>query len=272
VLVPLAAEASDLAAEVGVFGGSGFYDFLDDAVDVELVTPFGRPAADIRVGTLAGRRVAFMARHGRRHDYAAHRVPYRANVWAMASLGVRSIVAPCSVGALRPDLAPGDFVVVDQLVDRTHGRADTFHDVGAGDGGVGADGPVHHQAFADPYDPAVRSALVGAAGAVDSTVVDGGTMVVINGPRFSTRAESRWFRDMGWDVVNMTGYPEAVLAAEVGIPYAAVALVTDHDAGVDGHEPVTMEQVMATVARNIEQVGRLIEATVPLLPAAAGSV
>lgn len=271
MLIPLDDRAADLGAEIGVFGGSGFYEFLDDAVDVEVSTPFGEPAAPVRVGTLADRRVAFIARHGRRHEYVAHRVPFRANVWAMAALGVRSVVAPCSVGALQPDLAVGDFVVVDQLVDRTNGRPDTFHDVGAGDGRPGSDGPVHHQAFAEPYDARVRSALVGAGRRLDGiTVHDGGTMVVINGPRFSTRAESQWFGAMGWHVVNMTGYPEAVLAAEAGLPYGSVALVTDRDAGVEGGEhtdgPVTMEMVMAVVERNVDAVKQLIEFAVRDLP------
>lgn len=271
MLVSLDDRAADLGAEVGVFGGSGFYDFLDDAVDVEISTPYGAPAAPVRLGTLADRRVAFVARHGRRHEFAAHRVPFRANVWAMAALGVRSVIAPCSVGALQPDLGVGDFVVIDQLVDRTHGRPDTFHDVGAHDGLPGSDGPVHHQAFADPYDPRVRAALVGAGARLDGvTVHDGGTMVVINGPRFSTRAESEWFGSMGWHVVNMTGYPEAVLAAEAGLPYGSVALVTDRDAGVadgDGADgPVTMEIVMAVVERNVDAVKRLIELAVRDLP------
>ncbi len=267
MLIPLADQATDLGAEVGVFGGSGFYEFLDDPIDVELNTPYGSPASTLSVGTVAGRRVAFLARHGREHAYAAHRVPYRANVWAMASLGVRSIVAPCSVGSLQPDLHPGELVVVDQLVDRTTGRADTFHDVGSGDGLPGSDGPVHHQSFAEPYSAEVRGALVGAALAIPSSAVhDGGTMVVINGPRFSTRAESLWFRQMGWHVVNMTGYPEAVLAAEANIPYASVALVTDYDAGVDGHEPVTMDAVLAMMRRNVTNVRDLIVATLPTLP------
>ncbi|MGI9644207.1 MAG: S-methyl-5'-thioadenosine phosphorylase [Ilumatobacteraceae bacterium] len=268
MLIPLADGASELGAEVGIFGGSGFYDFLDDAVDVSPHTPYGDPSAPIRVGTLAGRRVAFLARHGREHDYAAHHVPYQANVWAMASLGVRSIVAPCSVGSLQPDLHPGEFVVIDQLVDRTAGRHDTFHDVGSGDGMPGSDGPVHHQTFAEPYDPDIRAALVAAGrdDLDDVTVHAGGTMVVINGPRFSTTAESRWFRDMGWQVVNMTGYPEAVLAAEANVPYASVALVTDYDAGVDGHEPVTMEAVFAMMRANVTNVQRLITATLPNLP------
>nr|WHW29227.1 putative S-methyl-5'-thioadenosine phosphorylase [uncultured bacterium] len=272
MLIPLDDRATELGAEIGVFGGSGFYDFLEDASDVEIVTPYGPTAAPVAVGTLNDRRIAFLARHGRHHDYAAHRVPFQANVWAMASLGVRSIIAPCSVGSLQPDLHPGELVVLDQVVDRTNGRADTFHDVGANDGTPGSDGPVHHQTFAEPYDAALRRTLTiaGASlatGADPVTIHDSGTMVVINGPRFSTRAESVWFRQMGWHVVNMTGYPEAVLAAEAGIPYASVALVTDYDAGVDGHEPVTMDAVFAVVKQNVDNVRRLITAAVPHLPA-----
>lgn len=268
MLISLDDRASELGAEVGVFGGSGFYEFLDDATDVEITTPYGPPAAPIAIGTLGGRRIAFLARHGRRHDYAAHRVPFQANMWAMASLGVRSIVAPCSVGSLQPEIHPGELVVIDQLVDRTNGRHDTFHDVGADDGMPGSDTAVHHQTFAEPYDRGLRNALI-AAGATlgDVTVRPSGTMVVINGPRFSTKAESVWFRQMGWHVVNMTGYPEAVLAAEAGIPYASIALVTDYDAGVDGHDPVTMNAVFAMVQQNVDNVRRLITAALPLLPA-----
>ena len=236
MLIPLDGRATDLGAEVGVFGGSGFYDFLTDAIDVEITTPYGPTAAPIAVGTLGGRRVAFLARHGRHHDYVAHRVPFQANVWAMASLGVRSIVAPCSVGSLQPDLHPGSFVVLDQVVDRTNGRADTFHDVGADDGAPGSGGPVHHQSFAEPYSNEVRAALIDAG------------------------------RQMGWHVVNMTGYPEAVLAAEAGIPYASVALVTDYDAGVDGHDPVTMDAVFAMVKQNVDHVRQLITAAIPAMP------
>ena len=268
MLIPLDERATDLGAEVGVFGGSGFYDFLTDATDVEINTPYGPTAAPIAVGTLGGRRVAFLARHGRNHDYVAHRVPFQANVWAMASLGIRSIVAPCSVGSLQPDLHPGSLVILDQVVDRTNGRADTFHDVGADDGAPGSGGPVHHQSFAEPYSNDVRAALIDAGRQLDGvTVHDAGTMVVINGPRFSTRAESIWFRQMGWHVVNMTGYPEAVLAAEAGIPYASVALVTDYDAGVDGHEPVTMDAVFAMVKQNVDHVRQLITTAIPALPA-----
>lgn len=243
-------------ADIGVFGGSGFYEFLSDVEHVEVDTPYGAPAAPVAIGTLAGRRVAFLARHGRHHEFPAHRVPFRANVWALWSLGVRSIVAPCAVGSLQPDLHLGDFVVVDQLVDRTWGRPDTYHD----------DPPVHHQSFAEPYDSALRTSLVAAGRQLGLRVHDGGTMVVINGPRFSTKAESRWFRDMGWSVVNMTGYPEAVLAAELGVAYAAIALVTDYDAGVDGHEPVTMDTVFAVLHENVARVRDLITAAIPDLP------
>ena len=238
-----------MAPLLGVFGGSGFYEFLDDAAEHVVDTPYGPPAAPVVVGSIAGHEVAFMARHGVRHDYQPHRVPYRANVWAMHSIGVRSMIAPCSVGSLQPDIHPEQLVVVDQLVDRTWGRPDTFHD---------SDGDIHHQTFATPYDSGLRAALVTAArrGGVD--VRDGGTMVVINGPRFSTAAESRWFRAMGWHVVNMTGYPEAVLAAELGMRYVSVALVTDYDAGVDGHEPVTMERVFAVMRANVARVRDLI--------------
>lgn len=249
----------DAEADIGVFGGSGFYAFLDDVETVELSTPYGPPAAPITIGTVGGRQVAFLPRHGRRHEFAPHAIPYRANVWAMKQLGVRALLAPGAVGSLQPDVHPGEFVVVDQLVDRTWGRADTYHD-------DFADGGVVHVAFAHPFDNGLRTVLVEAGRAVGVTMHDGGTVVVIQGPRFSTAAESRWFRQMGWTVVNMTGYPEAVLAAEAGIPYAAVALVTDYDAGVDGIEPVTQEAVFAFFEGNVGRVRELLLAAIPRLP------
>ena len=239
-------------ADIGVVGGSGFYEFLSGTREYVVDTPYGPPAGPVTVGTLAGRRVAFLARHGRDHRFAPHRVPYRANIFALWSLGVRTIAAPCSVGSLQAHLHPEEFVVVDQLVDRTWGRPDTYHD----------DAPVQHQSFADPYDGALRAALVDAGRRLGVTVHDTGTMVVINGPRFSTRAESRWFREMGWDVVNMTGYPEAVLARELGIAYASIALITDYDAGVDGQAPVTMDAVFAVMSRNVARVRELLADTV----------
>lgn len=252
---------------IGVIGGSGFYELMTDGEDVVVDTPYGMPSAPVTIGTIAGRRVAFLPRHGREHQFVAHRVPYRANIWALHHVGVRSLIAPCSVGSLQPDLHPGQMVVVDQVVDMTRSRAATFHDVGAPSGEPGSAGPVHHQTFADPYDAELRTVVLDAARARGEDVVDGGTMVVIEGPRFSTRAESRWYRAMGWHVVNMTGMPEAVLAAELGIAYASVALVTDHDAGVDGIEPVTMDEVFAVMRSNVSRVQEVITAAVSALPA-----
>jgi len=246
-------------ADVGVFGGSGFYSFLDDVDTIDVETPYGPPSGPVTIGAIGDRLVAFLPRHGRRHELPPHRINYRANVWAMRELGVRAIVAPCAAGSLQAHIHPGELVVVDQLVDRTSGRADTFFD-----------GPdVHHVSFADPYDAGLRAVLVTTAAELGLTAHDGGTMVVVQGPRFSTRAESRWFGSMGWEVINMTGYPEAALAAELAIPYAAVALITDYDAGlaaVDGVEPVTEEMVFAFFEGNIERVRSLLFAAIPRLP------
>ncbi len=246
-------------ADVGVFGGSGLSTFLDDVEEVTIDTPYGATSAPLTIGDVGGRRVAFLPRHGRKHELPPHRIPYRANVWAMRELGVRAIVGPCAAGSLQAHVHPGELVVVDQLVDRTWGRPDTFFD-----------GPeVHHVSFADPYDAAMRSALVAAARRLELPVHDGGTMVVVQGPRFSTRAESRWFTSMGWEVINMTGHPEAVLAAELAIPYAAVALITDYDVGLEGVagvEPVTQEMVFAFFEGNIARVRALLFEAIPSLP------
>jgi len=246
------------AADIGVFGGSGFYAFLDGGTAVPVHTPYGAPSAPVVIATVGGRRVAFLPRHGAHHELPPHRVNYRANVWAMRELGVRRIVGPCAVGSLQPDVHPGEFVVCDQLVDRTAGRADTFFD-----GGV-----VGHVSFADPYCPDLRGELVGAARAEGITVHDGGTVVVINGPRFSTRAESAWYRSAGWKVINMSQYPEAYLARELGLCYAAVALVTDYDTGLEGVggiEAVTMDVVFEVLRRNVERTRALLLAAIPRL-------
>jgi 5'-methylthioadenosine phosphorylase len=228
---------------LGVIGGSGFYTFFEsDTRTIDVDTPYGRPSAPVTVGTVAEHEVAFLPRHGPSHEFSAHTVPYRANMWALRKLGVRRVFAPCAVGSLIPDNGPGTVVVPDQLVDRTSGRADTYFD----SGGI-------HVDFADPYCPTLRAAATGLPG-----VVDGGTMVVIQGPRFSTRAESRWFASAGFSLVNMTGYPEAVLARELELCYAAIALVTDLDAGVRAGEGVTAVEVFAQFERNIGPFKRLV--------------
>jgi 5'-methylthioadenosine phosphorylase len=236
-------------AEVGVFGGSGFYSFLEGAESVPVTTGWGPPAAPVTIARVAGLDVAFLPRHGLHHQLPAHRVDYRANVAVMRELGVRALLAPFAAGSLRPELRPGELVVVDQLVDRTHGRHDTYFE-------HFDDGP-EHVSLADPYDAALRDVVLDAARAEGADVHDGGTVVVINGPRFSTRAESRWFARMGWDLVNMTQYPEAALAREAAIPYAGLALVTDYDAGLAGDErvePVTQEQVFAMFEANLDRL------------------
>ncbi|GAA3390443.1 S-methyl-5'-thioadenosine phosphorylase [Cryptosporangium minutisporangium] len=241
--------------DVAVIGGSGLYALLDDVDEVSVETPYGAPSDPITIGTIDGRTVAFLPRHGRDHRFPPHRIPYRANIWALRSLGVRQILAPCAVGGLRPELGPGTFVVPDQLIDRTSGRAQTFHDVGA-----------VHVSFADPYCADGRAMVLATASASDLTPVDGGTMVVVEGPRFSTRAESRWFSAQGWSVVNMTGHPEAVLARELAVCYTAVALVTDLDAGVDAGEEVTQEEVFRVFAENTDRMRTLILRTAAALP------
>jgi 5'-methylthioadenosine phosphorylase len=231
------------AAPIGVLGGSGFYEFLSDAVAHDVDTPWGKPSAPVMVGDLDGQPVAFLARHGLDHENMAHRVNFRANLWALRAVGVERLISPCAAGSLRADLHPGEFVVLDQLVDRTWGRGDTFNE-----------GPeVHHIGFADPYCPQLGAALGDAARAEGVTVHDRGTVVVINGPRFSTRAESRWFRSQGWDVVNMTQYPEAALARELGLCFGGLALVTDYDAGVhDDDQAVDIDTVMAVLRQNVD--------------------
>ncbi len=236
-----------------MFGGSGFYSFLDDVREVEVETPFGAPSAPVAVGDVGGRRVAFLPRHGRSHELPPHRINYRANVWAMKELGVRRILGPSAAGALKAELALGQFVVCDQFVDRTWGRADTFYE-----------GPeVRHVSAADPYCPDLRRLLVETAGELGIPVRDGGTLVVVQGPRFSTRAESRWFQQMGWDVIGMTGHPEAYLARELELCYANVSMVTDHDVGVDGSDPVSHEAVLAVFRENITKLRELLLAVVP---------
>ena len=237
--------------EVAVVGGSGLYEFLSDPELVEVSTPYGNPSAPIAIGEVAGRRVAFVPRHGRRHELPPHRVNYRANLWALRSLGVRRVLAPCAVGSLRPELGPGAFVVPDQLVDRTSGRTQTFYDEGA-----------VHVPFADPYCPVLRAALVGA----DPDIVDGATLVVIEGPRFSTRAESQWFAGLGWSLVNMTGHPEAVLARELALCYATIALVTDRDAGSTEGESVDQATVFETFAANVDKLRTLLAGVIAGLP------
>ncbi len=243
-------------ADVAVIGGSGLYALLDHAETVKIDTPYGDPSDEITIALVGESRVAFLPRHGKDHRFPPHRIPYRANMWALRSIGVRQIIAPCAVGGLRPDLGPGTFVIPDQLIDRTSGRIQTFYD----------DGAVHVN-FADPYCPVGRRTSLEAAARHGIAAADGGVMVVVEGPRFSTRAESKWFTAIGGSVINMTGHPEAVLARELGLCYSTIALVTDLDAGVEGDHGVTLDEVLRVFGENTERLRAVLLDAVQRLPA-----
>jgi 5'-methylthioadenosine phosphorylase len=246
-------------AEVGIFGGSGFYSLLEGVEEVQVETPYGEPSAPLAIGEIDGRKVAFLPRHGKKHQYPPHRVPYRANVWAMKELGVQRVVGPCAAGSLQPHVKVGSFVVCDQLVNFTSGRQSTFYD-----------GPeTTHISFADPYCPTMRDVAVEKAREQTIDVRDEGTVVVIEGPRFSTRSESTFFRAQGWEVINMTQYPEAVLARELELCYLNISLITDYDVGVEGEEvePVTHEEVIRVFEENNAKLRDLLFGIVPALPA-----
>ncbi len=252
--------ASRPEAGVGVIGGSGFYAFLDDVHHVKLHTPYGPASAPVALGEVAGTEVAFLPRHGVHHDLPPHRVNYRANLWALREFGVHRVIGACAAGSLRADIHPGDMVVCDQLVDRTWGRSDTFFQ----------GGQVGHVAFADPYCPELSQVLVRAAAEAGVTAHGAGTVVVIQGPRFSTRAEAGWYRSAGWHLVNMTQYPEAALARELGICYSGLAMVTDYDTGLEGVEgiaAVTMASALEVLADNIGKARHLLLAAIPGIPA-----
>ena len=249
----------DVRARIGVFGRSGFYEFLPDAEAIRVETPYGPPSDRVTIATVHGRSVAFMPRHGTGHSIPPHKIPYRANVWAMKSLGVEWIISPAACGSLQPYLHPGDFVLLDQFIDRTMGRDDTFYD-----------GPITtHIGAADPYCPSLGKLAMEVGRERGITMHEGGTIVVIQGPRFSTRAESEWFTRMGWHVVNMTQYPECILALEQQICFCGIAQVTDYDVGIvgaPGTRPVNIEEVLDLLRSNTERVRDLIFEVVRRLP------
>lgn len=278
--VTTTAPVDGTTARIGVIGGSGLYRLFEEgtADEIDVATPYGPTSSPITIGTMAGKRVAFLTRHGREHSVAPHLINHRANVWALRSLGVRAIVSSSAVGGLHPDYAPGTFVVTDQLVDRTWGRPDTFFE-----------DQVQHLSFADPFDPVLRRAAIDAIAALDVPFRPTGTCVVIQGPRFSTRAESVWMREAGGHTINMTMTPEVPLAAELGIGTVNLSYVTDADAGLapaadetaagetaqgetaqgetaQGEAPVTHAAVMERLARANEVIVRAIGDVVAALP------
>lgn len=248
-----------IKADIGVFGGSGFYSFLKDVEEVAVETPYGPPSEKISLAKIGDKTVAFLPRHGKDHHLPPHKINYRANIYAMKKLGVTRILGPCASGSLQPHIKPGDFVICDQFVHRTWGRTDTFYD-----------GPITtHIGGAEPYCRELREIAIEVAKEKALPIHDKGTIVVIQGPRFSTKAESREFSSHGWDVINMTQYPEVVLARELEICYANITLVTDYDVGLEGNpdiKPVSHEAVIKVFNDNIENLKELLYEVIKRIP------
>ncbi|SEO43605.1 5'-methylthioadenosine phosphorylase [Halogranum amylolyticum] len=245
---------------IGFIGGSGIYEALplENTREEEIDTPYGDPSAPVTIGEFGdtGREVAFLPRHGSEHGRSPTNLPYRANIYAFKKLGVTHILASNAVGSLKEELPPGTLVVPDQIFDRTKHRTSTFF----------GDGIVVHQPITEPYAPELVDHLTEAAGeATDADVQRGGTYVCIEGPQYSTRAESEFYREQGWDVVGMTAVPEAKLAREAEIAYATVAGVTDYDVWKQDHE-VTLEEVLENAERNQEAIKRTVEEAIRTLP------
>lgn len=238
-------------AQIGIIGGSGFYDLADNLREIKVETPFGPPSDKVALGQIAGKRVAFLPRHGKGHNIPPHQINYRANLWALHSLGVREIITAHACGSLQKSFKPGDVVVLDQFIDRTSGRKDTFFD-----------GPmVTHVSTAFPYCERLRKHGIRVSKKLGLDLHPKGTAVVIQGPRFSTAAESLWFTKMGWEIINMTQYPEVVLARELQMCYSGLAFVTDYDSGVvlsNKIKPVSAQEVVKVFGQNVGQARKLI--------------
>ncbi|NYZ78238.1 S-methyl-5'-thioadenosine phosphorylase [Candidatus Micrarchaeota archaeon] len=259
---------SEATAEIGVFGGSGFYSLKAEGAvqEVEVKTRYGNPSAPISIVEIAGRRVAFLPRHGLKHQFAPAAINYRANLTAFKELGVTRVIAPFACGSLQPNIKPGDFIVVDQFVNFTTGRKDSFYDA--------PPARVAHASAAEPYCPELRELAVKAAREDGTRVRDKGVVVVINGPRFSTRSESEMFSKYGWSVVNMTQYPEVILARELEMCYAGIGLVTDYDAGLARHpeiKPVEIEEVLHIFKSNNEKMKKILETLIKTIPRERGA-
>lgn len=243
-------------AEIGIIGGTGVYDpkIFEEVRDIEVSTPFGEPSDLVSIGVYKNTRVAFIPRHGRNHTIPPHRVNYRANVWALKQLGVERIIASSAVGSLRDDYAPGNFVVPDQFIDRTKKRLDTFYD----------GGQIYHVSSADPFCPQLRMFFIDVARGLGLDIKKNGTYVCIEGPRFSTRAESKLFRMWNADIIGMTLYPECVLAREAELCYVSIGMVTDYD--VWAEKPVSTKEVIGTMHKNAENFKRLIVEAILQIP------
>lgn len=244
-----------MTKRIGIIGGSGLYkmDGLENVREERVETPFGDPSDAYTIGEFGGAELVFLPRHGRGHPFNPSEVPYRANIFGMKKLGVDYIISVSAVGSLQEEVVPGHVVVIDQFIDRTKGRASTFFEKGI----------VAHVGFGDPVCPVMRGILLEACAEAGATFHDGGTYVCMEGPAFSTRAESNLYRSWGARVIGMTNLPEAKLAREAEIAYATIAMSTDYDCWHEGHDDVTVEQVIATVNANVALAQRVIKAAVP---------
>ena len=245
--------------KIAVIGGSGFYQLLNNPAFVRVETPYGAPSSKIAIGKIGEQEIAFLPRHGYEHELSPRMVPYKANLWALKSIGVEQVIAVTACGSLQKKIKRGDFVVVDQFIDRTRYRDDTYFS-----------GPITtHISTAYPYCPEIGKLIYSVGKKLKIRIHPKGTLVVIEGPRFSTRAESEWFTRMGWDIVNMTGYPEATLARELELCYNAVALVTDYDAGIVAQEklkPVSMDEITKVFKENNEKAQKLVTELIKKMP------
>lgn len=237
--------------DIGIFGGSGFYSLFENAAEIKIKTPHGFPSDKITIGEIAGRRVAFLPRHGKKHRFPPHKIPYQANLWAFKKLGVTRVIAPAACGSLQKHIKPGDFVICDQFVNRANNREDTFYH-----------GPeVTHISLAEPYCPELRKIAYSASQKLKIKTHSKGTAAIIEGPRFSTKAESRFYQKSGFDVINMTQYPEVALARELEMCYVNISLITDYDAGLIGQKnikPVNFLEMSKNFATNIDRLKKLI--------------
>jgi len=245
-------------AKIGVIGGTGLYDIegLTDIEEVNINTPFGQPSDTITIGKLEGAGIAFLPRHGRGHRISPTKLPVRANIYALKSLGVEHIIAVSSAGSFKQEIKPGDLVIPDQLIDRTRNRVNTFF----------GDGIVVHIPFAEPFCPILCQVLYEAAKEVGASVHPKGTFVVMEGPAFSTRAESRLYRSWGADIIGMTALPEAKLAREAEICYAIIGCVTDYDSWQERSQPITIDVVLNVLRQNIDTAKKIIKLAVNRIP------
>lgn len=247
-------------ANIGVFGGSGFYSLLSKGKEYEIRTPYGKPSDKIFVGEYEGKKIAFLPRHGKKHQFPPHKIPYRANLYAFKMLGVNTVLAPIAAGSLQTKIKPGDFVLCDQFFNKTFGREDTYFEGGKTKNKF-SKAKVVHISSADPYCFDLRALAFKTANDLKINVHEKGTVVVINGPRFASKSESQYYQRQNWDVINMTQYPECILARELEMCYLGIALVTDYDAGLIGQKdvkPVNIEEVIKVFNNNNERVKKLI--------------